>query len=295
MKAEIGDLGWEAVGASDSTVMILTCPECATSYFVDDSRIAAAGRTVKCSNCGARWTAQRESGDEAPASPTPSAAPAPAPSPPQPPITPVDELVIEGPPVAEAASARKRPAGPKREANGKVMVWAGSAVAAVLLIAAAIVFRGQIVQLFPASQAAFAGLGLPVSSLVIEKVHADPGFQGGRAVLSVTGQIRNLRDESVTVPALRVTLLDRLGKPVATKIARPINDAAPAKAVRHFAISIVDPPTNLHDLDVVFEPAAKGAKRSAPVPISTSTAPPQPAEAKPLPPGSPDALPPVPK
>ena len=276
--------------------MILTCPECATSYFVDDSRIAAAGRTVKCSNCGARWTALPEGGDEAPISPTPSAAPAPAPSPPQPPITPVDELVIEGPPVAEAASARKRPAGPKREANGKVMVWAGSAVAAVLLIAAAIVFRGQIVQLFPASQAAFAGLGLPVSSLVIEKVHADPGFQGGRAVLSVTGQIRNLRDAPVTAPALRVNLLDRLGKPVATKIARPINDAVPAKAVRHFAISIVDPPANLHDLDVAFEPAAKGAKPPVAVPISAGpAAPPQPAEAKPLPPGSPDALPPVPK
>ena len=67
MKAEIGDLGWEAVGASDSSVMILTCPECATSYFVDDSRIAAAGRTVKCSNCGARWTALPEGAEPKPA------------------------------------------------------------------------------------------------------------------------------------------------------------------------------------------------------------------------------------
>ena len=37
--------------------MILTCPECATSYFVDDSKVPA-GRQVKCSNCGARWVAQ---------------------------------------------------------------------------------------------------------------------------------------------------------------------------------------------------------------------------------------------
>src|SRR5258708_20035722 len=79
MKAEIGDLGWEADGASDSTVMILTCPECATSYFVDDSRISPAGRTVKCSNCGARWTAFPEAAeaaqDEPPSPPEPAAEP----------------------------------------------------------------------------------------------------------------------------------------------------------------------------------------------------------------------------
>src|SRR6185312_3623916 len=76
MKAEIGDLGWEAVGASDSSVMILTCPECATSYFVDDSRISPAGRTVKCSNCGARWTATPEGAADAPAPEPEAAAPA---------------------------------------------------------------------------------------------------------------------------------------------------------------------------------------------------------------------------
>ena len=37
--------------------MILTCPDCATSYFVDDSKIPADGRLVKCASCGARWTA----------------------------------------------------------------------------------------------------------------------------------------------------------------------------------------------------------------------------------------------
>ena len=40
--------------------MILTCPECATSYFVDDSKIPTEGRAVKCANCGARWTATPE-------------------------------------------------------------------------------------------------------------------------------------------------------------------------------------------------------------------------------------------
>jgi predicted Zn finger-like uncharacterized protein len=272
--------------------MILTCPECATSYFVDDSRIAAAGRVVKCSNCGARWTAMPAGAEPAPAAAAPSAPAAPVPAP-APAATPaVDELVIEGPLAAEPPFAPRRAAArPRREANGKVLVLAGSALAAAALIAMAIVFRAQVVRLMPASQAAYAGLGLPVASLVIEQVRADAAFQGGRAVLSVTGQIRNLRADPAVAPALRVSLLDRMGKPVATKIAWPINAAVPAHAVRHFAISIVDPPANVRDLEVAFDAAGKGGSPTAKAQVQAPVGP-QPADAQPLPPGSPDALPP---
>jgi predicted Zn finger-like uncharacterized protein len=271
--------------------MILTCPECATSYFVDDSRISAAGRTVKCSNCGARWTALPGGAEAAPAAP-PTARPAPAAAP----VAAVDDLVVEGPLTTAPPAAFKAP-GPRREARGKVAVWAGSAVAAALLIAAAIGFRAQVVQLFPASQAAYAGLGMPVSALAIEKVHADPAFQGGRPVLAVTGQVRNLRDAPALSPPLRVSLLDRFGKPVAVKVAKPIAAAVPARAVRYFAISIVDPPASVHDLEVAFDTAGQaggGKGVSAKAAVSHPAAPPagpQPAEAKPLAPGSPDALP----
>jgi len=285
MTAEIGDLGWEAAGASESSLMILTCPECATSYFVDDSRIGPAGRTVKCSNCGARWTALPE-GAEAPVAAAPAAAPAPSPTP----AAEVDELVVEDPPAPALADPifPQRPLARRRETSGKVAVWAASAVVAAALIAGAIVFRAKVVQLLPASQAAYAGLGMPVSSLAIEGVRADPGFQGGRPVLSVTGQLRNLRDAAATAPSIRVSLLDRTGKPVAAKVARPINAAVPARAIRHFAISIVDPPASARSLEVSFEPPLKGAPPPATTPVPT---PPEPAEAQPLPPGSPDALP----
>lgn len=287
MKAEIGDLGREFAGASDSSVMILTCPECATSYFVDDSRIAPAGRTVKCSNCGARWTArlddpQTDEG-EAPEPPAPAAPIAVAAEP--------DELVVEGPaPAIVTPIVAPKPSAPEREAKGKVLVWAASAAIVAALIAGAIVFRAQVVQLLPASQAAYAGLGMPVSALVIEKVHAEPAFQGGRPVLSVTGQIRNTRDAAATVPSLRVSLLDRKGKPMAVKVARPVDAQAPAHAIRHFAIAIVDPPAGVHDLEVTFE--AAGAKAATPPAAAEAVlSAPQPPDAKPLPAGSPDALP----
>src|ERR1700722_14875245 len=60
MRAEIGNLAEGFARASDSLVMILTCPECATGYFVEDEQIRAAGRTVRCAACGARWTAPPE-------------------------------------------------------------------------------------------------------------------------------------------------------------------------------------------------------------------------------------------
>jgi predicted Zn finger-like uncharacterized protein len=275
--------------------MILTCPECATSYFVDDSRIPEAGRTVKCANCGARWTGKRETEEltqaQEPPAASPQAAPEPAPDPTAE-LAPDDDLVIVA--VVPEPQARRTPARPaatsaREESKGKVAVWASAAAIVVALVGAAIGFRGEIVRMWPDSRAAYAGLGLSVNSLglVIEDLHAEPTFVGGRPVLSVTGSIRNVKDETVTSPAIRVNLLNRAGKAIAAKIAKPIDPRVPAGAVRHFAIAISDPPANAHDLEVVFQ---HGQERAATTPL-TSAAPPAPVEAQPLPPGSPDALP----
>jgi predicted Zn finger-like uncharacterized protein len=274
--------------------MILTCPECATSYFVDDSRVPAAGRTVKCSNCGAKWTAVPEGAPSEPA-PKPAPAPAPRPEPPR-----ADDLVVDGPedaPLVAPITPRRRPATPSkpppRKAGSPVMVLVATAAVIVGLLAGVIAFRSEIARIFPASRVAFAKVGLPAEplGLVIEQVRADPAFQGGRPVLVITGQIRNVRDTAAMAPALRVSLLDKAEKPLAAKVAHPIDGRVPKGAVRHFAIAIVDPPFDTHDLEVTFDKAATPAVRTHASAFPTSLAPP-PVDAKPLPPGSPDALPP---
>ena len=94
--------------------MILTCPECATSYFVDDARVPAAGRLVKCSSCGARWTAVKD------AAPAPQPEPEPAsPAPTKPPerLIPTDYDDLEVVPIDPAilAAARAARAAPKKD------------------------------------------------------------------------------------------------------------------------------------------------------------------------------------
>jgi len=301
IEAEIGDLGRRFAGASDSTVMILTCPECATSYFVDDARVPAAGRLVKCTSCGARWTAVKDVAAEPPPPP-----PKPQPIKPPEPFVPAaaDDLEVVPIDPAVVAKARAARAAPGKEARAKVAVWAAAGVVVAALIAGAIVFRDAVVRILPASQAAYAGIGLPVNTLglVIEHIRAQPVFQGGRPVLAVSGSIRNLRDEVITAPSIRISLLDRAGKPVAAKIARPLEAKVPGRATRHFAITIVDPPASVHDLEVTFETAEKAAPRAAPaevgppapmpaMPTATPAAAPSPVDAQPLPPGSQDALP----
>lgn len=273
--------------------MILTCPECATSYFVDDARIPAAGRTVKCANCGARWMAVQ---------PEPEPEPQPV----------ADELVDTAlevevddatpgivPPapedfeiIAEPAPHRRvRPtaarARPKTEARNTAFVWIGMAAVVAAMIAAALVFRTEVVRLWPQTSAAFAGVGLPVNSLglVVEAVRFEPTFQGGRPVLSVTGTIRNLRTTAIAAPPIRISLLDKAGKPLSAKIARPIEADIPGGAKRYFAVIIADPPAGAADLDVTFDTAAPA------VPPAAAPAGPAATEAEPLPAGTPHALP----
>lgn len=269
--------------------MILTCPECATSYFVDDLRVPQAGRMVKCTSCGARWRAFQERGPEAGAA------------------LPEDDLVVEGPasgpePASEtpaeaeiAPRPRRRPAPPPKAKRPPVMAL-GLGLLALLAVSAgaAVVFRHQIAGVAPATAPVFAAIGLPVNTLglVIEGVTSKPGFQGGRPVLSVTGAIRSVSREATQAPPVRVSLLDREGKAVAGIVAQPLNARIPPGATRYFALSLPNPPAGASELDVAFDLTAKAEAAPTVTPAETPAvaASPIPAEAQPLPPGSPDAL-----
>lgn len=265
--------------------MILTCPECATSYFVDELRIPRLGRMVRCSNCSARWRAFQ---DRSEPDPEPSA----------------DDLLVEDRPIASAPAqdiafaaapvTPRRPAAPPKRAPVGRYAAIGAAVGLAVVVGASVMFRQKVAAIAPVTAPLFAALGLPVDTLglVIEDVKSQALLEAGRPVLSVTGAIHNTRGEPVQAPPIRINLLDKGGRPVSGLVASPLNGRIPPGARRYFAVSLPAPPAGVRDLEIGFEP---GQKRTlaAPIPPASPapTAPaPGPVEAQSLPPGSPDAL-----
>lgn len=259
--------------------MILTCPECASRYFVDDSKVGSAGRVVRCASCGNRWTARNEestdlfdepsaatlAGDaamapvDAAAAATASAASEPEPEPPVSAL-PGEEL----PKVFRArADAERR----LREATTTGVVWAGMAAAMASMIVGALIFRIDVVRLWPTTAGAYASVGLPVNTvgLVIENIKAEPSLEDGHAAVTITGIMRNITDHAVIAPPLRVELRNAKDKRVAGRIAAAADPKIPPSEIRHFAITILDPPRTAKDLviDFAVEPGAAKAVKAA--------------------------------
>jgi predicted Zn finger-like uncharacterized protein len=299
----MGNVIVSTIGASDSTAMILTCPACATSYFVDDAKIGSEGRTVRCASCGERWLAKLPQEDGAPARVV------------------TDEQRAEGAAARRAQRQKEAqeatqasapsddgpimfasPAGSRKKAApviSPLVITGFMAAVLVAAIAAAVVMRADVVRLWPQSASAYALVGLAPNptGLELEGIKADRILKDGHAALSVTGAIRNVSHSALIAPPLRITLTDPAGKSLAVQIAKPDGVTIPVGAVRYFAVSIIDPPALARDMDVDFlldkpvqkAPSAHSSdKKLGPAPSE----PPHGAakEVKPLPADSPYAL-----
>jgi predicted Zn finger-like uncharacterized protein len=294
--------------------MILTCPECASRFYVGEGSIPAGGREVRCSSCSARWTARPE--DLLPDEPAPLPAPraaataepvadaipeAASPDPDAPIVAPLPKAFRE-----RAATRQKM-----REAAAAGAVWAGIAAGFMLLIGAVIVLRQDVARAWPRTAGAYAMIGFPVNlvGLTIENQHAQPQLQDGHAALVVSGVLRNIRDQPVAAPPLKVSLLNPAGKPLAVKFADPGGARIPPGEARRFTVNLLDPPVTASDVEIAFaldrpsrpRPAGPPPTRlslrgadmapAAPAPLGpvVPSAPAQ--DARPLPSGSPYALP----
>jgi predicted Zn finger-like uncharacterized protein len=255
MGAEIGDLVAEGAYASDSPAMILTCPDCASRYFVEDERLGESGRVVRCGSCGGRWTARAEAPLELTETPEIGAVAQAAPAFGQKPD--LGDTMLRDLPPAELPKVFRAQAQTKekvREAATSGVVWAGLVAGFIFLIGMAVVMRQDIATIWPRTAGAYAMAGLPVNlvGLTIEGQHAQPALKDGHAVLAVSGALRNVRDRAVVAPPLRISILDASGRPVAVKIADPGGAQIPPGEARHFLVDVVDPPASAADVDITF-------------------------------------------
>jgi predicted Zn finger-like uncharacterized protein len=228
--------------------MILTCPECATRYFVEDSRLAGEGRTVRCASCKSSWHAQATEPLELTSSETEGAVARET-------LTfkadePVGVAAPELPRVFRAkAEARRR----VKEAAAAGAVWAGMVSVFAAILVAAYVFRVDVVKLYPRAAGAYAFARVPVNptGLEFERVKAEPTTAGLPSVV-ITGQVRNVEDAAAPPPPLRVSLLDARGRKMRTQLVRlPNARIAPGKAVG-FTATLEDPEGKAGDVAVEF-------------------------------------------
>jgi predicted Zn finger-like uncharacterized protein len=250
--------------------MILTCPECATSYFADDAAIGG-GRTVRCGACGLAWRAEPdtlldlefESADASEAAGAES-----------------DEDLLERTPsdlsgeeLRKAFRAKAVNDKKMREAAVQGVVWAGLGAVFVLMLAAAAVFRVDVVRLWPRSASAYAAVGMPVNAvgLTIEDAHALPSLQDGHPALLVSGVLRNVRPNAVVAPPLSIVLRDKDNQPLLTRLVSPGDAEVPSGQTRSFAVSLVDPPSGAANVDIDFVIGRKPVKTR---PAPSSAAPP---------------------
>jgi predicted Zn finger-like uncharacterized protein len=234
--------------------MILTCPACASRYVVDDSSVPPEGRAVRCSSCKTTWRAQRSTASspkaeapEAIETLTQAAAPADLP----------------GDALPKQFRARVRADTQARKAAAAGAVWGGMAAVLVGLIATALIFRVDVARLWPKTASAYAAVGLKVNTvgLVVEDLKSHPALQDGRTAVVVSGMVRNVSNEPVAPPPLRVDLLDEHGERlVGQPLSLDAEPVAPGQA-RPFTISLLDPPRAAAQVEAGFE--SKRSKHAA--------------------------------
>ncbi|WP_196260650.1 MJ0042-type zinc finger domain-containing protein [Pelagibacterium limicola] len=224
--------------------MIITCPNCHTSYRVGSDALSAAGRQVQCATCATEWTAT-------PTFPEPKEA-FEDPDPDDDELgfradddtlfTESDENLLDAAFVSEDPQAeqilpsphtqgrgpegklvrqRKDELAKRRNAVIRTLPMArfrrtariSMALVAVLAIAGAIGLRNEIVRNYPETNALYrvVGLGTNVIGLDFVEVNTLRTSRDGNPVIVVHARISNVTDRLVRVPNILVSLLESEG------------------------------------------------------------------------------------
>jgi predicted Zn finger-like uncharacterized protein len=270
--------------------MILTCPECASRYQVDDASIPPQGRTVRCVGCATAWRAEAPALAEDPLDLSAAEA-----------ISPSAEAKPAATSLPRKIRARREARRRTREAAAAGVVWGVLAAVLVAVIGGAALFRIEVVRLWPRTAGAYAKVGLAVNptGLAPENVQAGPGLKNGHAAVLVSGVVRNVETRPHDPIPLRIALLDKTGKALARQVvALPSGRLQPGQA-KPFDAVFLDPPSNSANVQIEFAldlTPARRAKLAEPPKLRGPVAPtlppaPAPKDARPLPASSPFALP----
>lgn len=214
--------------------MILTCPSCDTQYFADDNTIGDSGRSVKCAACGHAWHVHGSGG-----------------------VTSDAPTAVAGG-AHEAYRERVRERRERRSRFVASMVWVISAIVFAALGASAVIFRNDVVRVWPQAAHAYKAAGLEVNRFGLDFNSIEPTrtFDGTTPVLTVTGTVINISSISQPAADVRISLRDENMQEVAVLVA-PINQQTlKAGQEANFSARLENPPVAAFDLQLSFVDAA---------------------------------------
>jgi predicted Zn finger-like uncharacterized protein len=236
--------------------MILTCPNCASRYVVDDAHVGPTGRMVRCAHCKTAWRAEPtgEALDLARAGDIKELTQAARPA----------DLPGEALPKQYRARVQAREQAKAAAAAG--VVWGGMAAVLGLLLVLAVVFRTQVAQVWPDTASAYAAVGLPVNvvGLVFESKSTLRVELDGRPAVRVTGAVRNVTRDPVRPPPLRVDLVDKADAALVSRTLDLGGTALAPGRARPFTVTFFDPPESADGAAMTFLIGRDAPARIAP-------------------------------
>ena len=245
--------------------MILSCPSCATQYAIDEAQLGPAGRTVRCASCKTTWRAERVEApiELAPAKPEPVKA--------------EDLKEVKAKTLPKSYRALQDYKRRMKVIAAQSLVWGALAAGFALVLTCGYFLRTNVVQMFPRAAGAYAMVGVPVNAthLQIISQSGDKHIKGGRFVVTVTAQVRNLSDQPVPVPPMKVKLLDGTLQQFDTAIMPAPGLVMEPHAVRTLIFDVPDPKDLSAHLDLNFDLVAMKSQKAAPsAATATAEAPP---------------------
>ncbi len=204
--------------------MILTCPECETQYFAEDSTIGDSGRTVKCATCGHSWFVGSDG----------------------------HQIGSRAAGAHEMYRLKVRERRQKQSRQVVFSVWATVMALFVLTVSGLYLLRTDVVERWPETATSYAMLGLEVNRFGLDFVEtrADRFFDGTTPILEVRGHLRNIRRSQIDAPQIRVDMLDETGIIIATSYADIAPPEIAAGDLAAFAARIENPPYESFELDI---------------------------------------------
>lgn len=220
--------------------MEIACPNCAKRFRVPDEKLGPAGRKVRCAACGNVWF-------QAPAAGAPSGAaqqnapgqaaarPAAAPPPPAeatggerwPPAPHREEPGYDRPPIFDgphlgeprrfelSSDADYERGARGRSRLGLILGWLLLVAVIAVLLGGGWYYRGQVVEAVPELRQVYDLLGVPLEAghpgVVLEDVTTQVNTVDGNRVMTITGEVGNVSDQSREVPLLVATVTDKTG------------------------------------------------------------------------------------